>query len=77
MNILNVVLGALCLLLTFLVFARSRGISDPVAWAATAILVIGGVVLPRLLHDTAGCWLLLNLLSLVALFSLARQQRRR
>ncbi|MGW2841111.1 hypothetical protein ACWCWD_25365 [Streptomyces sp. NPDC001493] len=76
MSILNVALGVLCLLLAFLVSARSKGFSDPFDWAVVAIMVIGGFALPKLLHDTAGSRLLCNALSLVALFFLARRQRR-
>ncbi|MET8112681.1 hypothetical protein [Streptomyces prasinus] len=77
MSILNVVLGALCLLLTLLVFARSKGVSDPFAWAATAVMVIGGIALPGLLHGRAGYGLLTHVLSLSALCFLVRRQRRR
>ncbi|MGW1467623.1 hypothetical protein ACWCPT_25140 [Streptomyces sp. NPDC002308] len=76
MSILNVALGALCLLLAFLVLAWSKGFFDPFGWAVVAVMVIGGFALPKLLHDTAGSRLLCNVLSLVTLFFLAGRQRR-
>ncbi|MFJ2608286.1 hypothetical protein ACIQOU_27625 [Streptomyces sp. NPDC091279] len=76
MNILNVVLGALCLLVTFVIAARSTGRSDRLLWAAAGVLVLGGVLVPSLLH-AAGARLLCVVLSLAALLLLLRRQHQR
>ncbi|MGW8797353.1 hypothetical protein ACWGN9_09705 [Streptomyces sp. NPDC055775] len=75
MNILNVILGILCLLLTFVIAARSKGLHDRLLWGAVTVAVIGGVALPRLLPG-AGFGLLVVILSLAALLFLFQRQRK-
>ncbi|MGA4997848.1 hypothetical protein ACPCB7_07445 [Streptomyces arboris] len=75
MNILNVVLGLLCILIAFVIVARSGGLRDRFLWGAVVITGVGGVVLPRLLPGD-GARLVLIVISLAALLLLLRRQRK-
>ncbi|MFE3719834.1 hypothetical protein [Streptomyces cyaneofuscatus] len=76
MNILNVVLGLLCILIAFVIAARSGGLRDRFLWGAVVITGVGGVALPRLLPGD-GARLVLIVISLAALLLLLRRQQQR
>ncbi|MET7870341.1 hypothetical protein [Streptomyces cyaneofuscatus] len=75
MNILNVVLGLLCILIAFIIAARCSGLRDRFLWGAVVITGVGGVVLPRLLPGD-GARLVLIVISLAVLLLLLRRQRK-
>ncbi|MFF8746981.1 hypothetical protein [Streptomyces californicus] len=75
MNILNVVFGLLCILIAFVVAARSTGLRDQFLWGAVIITGVGGIALPRLLPGD-GTRLALIAISLAALLLLLQRQRK-